>query len=196
MWVMRVLMTVCGAIGVDVLLSVVVLMLMVVRMGMLVFVIVDVGMSVLVMVSVYVFRAGKDVDLGSGEAAADDLVLFEPGTDIEQCRGVLQDGKRHTSIDKGAQEHVAADAGEAFEISNSHRENCKRPGLSSYAPRRKRTSAGSTALREPERKPVQSSVTYLKPALRSSAAIVSIMSMLRARVISAREISSRAISPW
>jgi len=40
-----------------------------------------------------------------------------------------------------------------------------------YAPRRVRTSAGRIAFIEPERKPVQSSVTYWKPASFSAAVI-------------------------
>ena len=110
-------------------------------------------------------RVDDDVNLRSRDSAASHLAHFEARTHVQGRSGLLEQGERNAGVHQRAEQHVAADAGEAIEIGNSHRENCN------YAPRRISTSAGSTAFNEPDRKPVQSSVTYWKPALRKAAEI-------------------------
>jgi hypothetical protein len=120
-----VLMRVHCAISVSVLVSVLVLVTVGVRMLVLVIVNVRVGVIVLVDsfdVGVLVIGLGDDVDLGSGEAAAHDFAAFNARIDVQGCNSVFEHGKWDASIDEGSEEHVAADAGEAFEIGNSHQE--------------------------------------------------------------------------
>jgi hypothetical protein len=64
--------------------------------------------------------ADADVDLGAGEAAAQDFAGLEARPDVEGIGGSGKLVKRDARVDHGAEEHVAADAGEAVEISNSH----------------------------------------------------------------------------
>ncbi len=76
--------------------------------------------------AVYVIMHGcililnDDVDLGSGKAAAAHLAHLETGTHIQCCSCFFKQGKRHARIDERAKQHVAADAGEALQISDSH----------------------------------------------------------------------------
>ena len=61
-----------------------------------------------------------DIDLGSGQPAAADLAHFEMRANVQRSSRFLEQGKRHACIDKRAEQHVAADAGEALQISDSH----------------------------------------------------------------------------
>jgi hypothetical protein len=84
-----------------------------------------VGVSVFVRVGAGGFGgedvfAGANIDLGAGDATADDFSGFETGADIEDCGDCRQFLERHTGVDEGAKEHVAADAGEAVEVCNTH----------------------------------------------------------------------------
>ncbi len=66
------------------------------------------------------------IDFGSSESAASDFAHLKASADVE-CRGSLfKHGKGHARIDERAEQHVAADAGKAIQIANSHWENCKR----------------------------------------------------------------------
>ena len=60
------------------------------------------------------------VNLGSCEAAAADSPHFEMRAEIQRGRCFFEQGKRHARIHKRAKQHVAADAGEALQISDSH----------------------------------------------------------------------------
>jgi hypothetical protein len=101
--------------GVHCSISVSVLVLMIVGVRMFVLVIVNVRVGVIVLVGsfdvgVLVSGIGDDVDLGSGEAAAHDSAAFNARIDVQCCNGMFESGERHTGIDEGAEEHVAANA--------------------------------------------------------------------------------------
>ncbi len=64
--------------------------------------------------------AGHDVDFRARNAATAHLARFEPCAHIEVRNGFREQFKRDACIHKGAQQHVAADAGETLQISNSH----------------------------------------------------------------------------
>jgi hypothetical protein len=64
--------------------------------------------------------AEHDVDFGAGDAAAVDFFDLESGAEVEGCGGVVEDLGVDSGVDEGAEEHVAADAGEAVEIGDTH----------------------------------------------------------------------------
>ena len=90
---------------------------MIVAVGMFVLVILH-RMSLIVLMAVFC----EDIDLGSGKATAKDLPVLKASSNVESSNRLLKQRDRNTSIDEGAEKHVAADAGEAFEISNTHQE--------------------------------------------------------------------------
>jgi len=103
------------------------LMRMLVRVRMFVLMILNrVIMPVIVVALVQVLAFYEHVDLGPGESPAHDLPALKPRTDVQGCHRVFQHGEGDPGIHKSAEKHVAGDAGEAFEISNSHQGNCKR----------------------------------------------------------------------
>jgi len=55
----------------------------------------------------------EDINLGSGEAAPHDFASLEARPDVEGIGGSGKLVKRDARVDEGAEEHVAADAGEA-----------------------------------------------------------------------------------
>jgi hypothetical protein len=120
---MCVFMIVHGPIRMGVLVSVLMLGIRPVRVLMRMLV----GVRVLVLmilkgviVVVLVNFVDDDVDLGAAQSSAHYLAALETRTDVQGCCGVLQQGKGNARIDQGAKEHVTGDAGEAFEIRNSH----------------------------------------------------------------------------
>jgi hypothetical protein len=92
-----------------------VIMRMVVGVGVLVLMILD-----RVIVFVLVSFVSDDVDLGPAEPSAHHFAALETGTDVQGRCGVLQDREGDARIDQGTKKHVAGNAGEAFEIRNSH----------------------------------------------------------------------------
>src|SRR6516225_5985109 len=96
--------------------------------------VVMVVMAVMVLVAVFVgvgVIAGlghDDVNLCPGDAAAHDLAGFEAGSDVERGCRALKNVEGETGVDHGAEEHVAADTGEAIEIGNPHRCDSKSGG--------------------------------------------------------------------
>ena len=129
---MRVLVRVYCSVRMRVFVGVPVPML-IVRVGMLMRVLVRVRVFVLmilngvvVIVFVRVLAFYKHVDLGPGESPAHDLPALKPRPDVQGCHRVFQHGEGDSGIHKSAEKHIAGDAGEAFEISNSHQGNCKR----------------------------------------------------------------------
>ena len=71
-------------------------------------------------VCLYILVFDDDIDLGSSQPATTDLVHLKACTDIERRSRLFKQRKRHARIHKRAKQHVAADAGEAFQISDSH----------------------------------------------------------------------------
>src|SRR3954447_4477333 len=66
------------------------------------------------------FAINPDVHLGSEDPAAGYARNFELCA-YSECRNrVLQQRRRHSGVDKRAEEHIAADTGEALEISDAH----------------------------------------------------------------------------
>jgi hypothetical protein len=63
----------------------------------------------------------EHIHLGSGDSAAAHLAHLEARTDIQRRSRLGQCLERDAGVHKGAQQHVAADAGKAFQISNAHR---------------------------------------------------------------------------
>lgn len=126
MWLMLVFVSVRvdGAVGVLVFMGMAVFRAMVMSMcvGMLITIaVVNVArFTVRMVVSGRMIVLDDDIDLGSGESAAADFAHLETCADV-QCRsGLFEQGKGHARVDKGAEQHVAADAGEALQISDSH----------------------------------------------------------------------------
>ena len=115
--IMRVYSSVCMTVFVGVLMLVIVTVRVLVCVWMLVLVILY-GMRVFVLMALV--RQG--VDLGSGQAAARDFPVFEASANVERRSSVLKQREGNTSIDEGAEKHVAADAREAFKISYTHQE--------------------------------------------------------------------------
>lgn|SRR5580698_9527166 len=109
------------------LMSMCVRMLMVMRMRMAVRmrialavgVFVSVFRSVRVSVMMGIF-ARHHIDLGSGDSAAAHFAHLEARAYIQRRSRLSQSFKGNACIDKRAEQHVAADAGEALQISNSH----------------------------------------------------------------------------
>ena len=141
-------MVVCvhSSIGVRVFVAVSVPMLIGPRVRMAMRVLVRVRMLVLVILNrmsviVLVGFVRDDVDFGSGEAAAHDLPALQTRTDVQGCHRVLKYGEGYAGIDEGTEKHVAGDAGEAFEIRDSHQANCKR--LGGIPVRRQRSGAAA-----------------------------------------------------
>ena len=62
----------------------------------------------------------KHVDFRRGNTAAAHLARFEPRAYIERGRRLCKVAEGNTGIDQRAQQHVAANAGKALQISNSH----------------------------------------------------------------------------
>src|SRR3569832_151068 len=91
-----------------------VFMLMIVAVRMLVLVSLH-GMNVIVLKAVFC----EDFNLGSGKTSAQDFPVLETSSNVESGNSALKSRERNTSIHEGAEKHVAADAGEAFEISNT-----------------------------------------------------------------------------
>ena len=60
------------------------------------------------------------IDLGAGQPAAAYLAHFQVSADVERNCCLFKQGKRYARIHKRAKQHVAADAGEALQISDSH----------------------------------------------------------------------------
>jgi hypothetical protein len=87
--------------------------------GVFVGMIVSVFRSVRVSVMVGIF-ARHHIDLGSGDSAAAHFAHLEARAYIQRRSRLSQSFKGNACIDKRAEQHVAADAGEALQISNSH----------------------------------------------------------------------------
>jgi hypothetical protein len=68
-------------------------------------------------------------NLGARQPAAHHCALLKPRVNIQRRCSLRQQLKGNSRIDKGAKQHIAADAGEALKVSNSHRVvilNCRR----------------------------------------------------------------------
>ena len=65
--------------------------------------------------------AREHIHFGSGQAASHHLARLEPAAHIQCCRCVRKDAQRYPGIDDSAQQHVAADAGKAIQVANTHR---------------------------------------------------------------------------
>ena len=113
------------------LMSMCVWMLMVMRMRMAVRMRIALAVGVFVGMIVSVFRsvrvnvmmgifARHHIDLGSGDSAAAHFAHLEARAYIQRRSRLSQSFKGNACIDKRAEQHVAADAGEALQISNSH----------------------------------------------------------------------------
>lgn len=92
----------------------------------------SIGMAVLVRMSmaegVFVvqllvfggFIAGQHVNLRSGDPAAAHFAHLETGANVQGGRSFFKQFEGHACIDECAEQHVAANAGKAFQISNTH----------------------------------------------------------------------------
>ena len=110
--------------------SVYVRMLVIVFVAMVVFMLVAVIMIVrvrmVVPVIVMIVRGFgglavfEYVDLGGADAAAVYVVNVQLGPYVEGFGGLLQKAGGDSGIEERSQEHVSADAGKAFEISDTH----------------------------------------------------------------------------
>lgn len=103
--------------------TVAVLLLITVLMGMVMVVLVRVTM----LVGMGVARlacGGEHVDLGAGDAAADDFAGFKAGADAEGGDDFREFFQGYAGIHQRAEKHIPADAGEAFQITDTHRFDC------------------------------------------------------------------------
>ena len=64
---------------------------------------------------------GNHIHLGPGDSAAAYLARFKPRAHPQRRSRLLKKRKRHSRIHQGAQQHIAAYAGKAFQITSSHR---------------------------------------------------------------------------
>ncbi len=79
----------------------------------------------MIVVAMIVRRVGfVAVDQHMGFARADAAAIYgierEGCAEIERRGGLLEERGGDASIDQGAEQHVSADAGEAFEIADAH----------------------------------------------------------------------------
>jgi hypothetical protein len=103
-------------------------MFVIMRVRMTVIMIVRVGMVVRrvgILAVVIVGRVGfLTADEDAGLACADAAAIYgfkgEGCAEIEGGGGLLEERGRDACVDDGAEEHVSAEAGEAFEIANAH----------------------------------------------------------------------------
>jgi hypothetical protein len=151
--------SVCVRVGVSVFVGVRVLVAVGFGVGVLV------GMFVVVMVMAGGFgelSVFEDVDLGGADAAAVHVMNVQLGSYVEGFGGLLQKFGGDSGVEERSQEHVSADAGKAFEISDTHRffdslnlcfEGAKgySPAVVDDFPERRRTSIGRTSFMDPER---------------------------------------------
>jgi hypothetical protein len=151
----------CGSVRVGVSVFVGVRVLVAVGFGVGVLV----GMVVVVMVMAGGFgelSVFQDIDLGGADAAAVYMMKVQLGSYIQGFGRLLQKFGGDSGVEERSQEHVSADAGEAFEISDTHRffdslnlcfEGAKgySPAVVDGFPERSRTSIGRTSFMDPER---------------------------------------------
>jgi len=69
------------------------------------------------------FSGDPNVHLGCRNSAADDPRNLQARTDTQRRDGCFQHLCWNSGIHESAKEHVAAQAGETFEISDAHRQN-------------------------------------------------------------------------
>ena len=129
-------------------------------MIVLVFLLVCVGMIVSVVVGMFVMAviflggviAFVDVDFGGGYSAAIDLFDLESRVEMECGHCFLKDFGIRSCIEESSEEHVAADAGEAVEVGDTHGVivSCSRLPVG-YCPRRTPVMLRSESFMEPER---------------------------------------------
>ena len=81
---------------------------------------VGVGVGVVRLMDLMVGR--NHVDFGRGNAAAHYLAHFEAGAHIQRSGSFGEWGEGNAGVNQCAEQHVAANAGETFQISNTHRE--------------------------------------------------------------------------
>src|ERR1017187_5045690 len=63
---------------------------------------------------------GNYVHFGGSQTAATDFAHLQTRTHVERRGGLSQAGEGDAGIDQGTEEHVAANAGKTFKISNTH----------------------------------------------------------------------------
>ena len=92
-----------------------------VRMAVLmrVFVLVILHVRVFLML-VFVGGMRNYVNLRSGQTGAGDFSHLQARTDIEGRRGPFEYGERDARVDERTKQHVAANAGKALQITDSH----------------------------------------------------------------------------
>jgi hypothetical protein len=62
------------------------------------------------------------IHFGCGNPSAGHLANLETRANIQRSRRLFKAGKGNPGVNQCAQQHVAANAGKAFQISNTHRE--------------------------------------------------------------------------
>jgi hypothetical protein len=111
------------------------------------------GLFIMIMrVGMIVRRVGfmavdEHAGLARADAAAIDGFKDQGCAQVERRRRLLEQRGRDTGADEGAEQHVPAQAGEAFEIADTH--GCFHLMQRRYLP--VKTASGSTSFMEPER---------------------------------------------
>jgi hypothetical protein len=67
-----------------------------------------------------VMAADEYAGLARGDAAAVYGIKDKGCAEVERRGGLLKQCRRDAGVDQGAEQHVSAEAGEAFEITNAH----------------------------------------------------------------------------
>ncbi len=70
----------------------------------------------------FLFAMNEDIHLGCRNSRPIHARNFQTRTNVESRHGVLEQLRRNARIHQGSEKHVAAHAGEAVEIGNSHGE--------------------------------------------------------------------------
>ena len=109
------------AVVVPMIVLVVLMMAVALFMGVAMFVLVIVGMRVCMTVCGMGTLPGDHIDLRHGNAAAHDFAGLEARSNVQRCRSLLENFEREATVDHCAEQHVAADSGEAIKVCNLHR---------------------------------------------------------------------------
>jgi hypothetical protein len=70
------------------------------------------------------FAVNVDVQLGSHDAATADPRNLKSRSNIQRRDCILEQLRRNSGIQQGAQKHVAANAGKAVEVGYAHKDQC------------------------------------------------------------------------
>ena len=92
-----------------------------------------------------------DVDLGGGDSAAVYFFDLEGCVEVQRGYGFVEDVGVDSGVEEGSEEHVATDAGEAVEVSDTHGDYCFMFVVRGYRAGWMEEAARRESFMEPER---------------------------------------------